>query len=137
MITTWRNNGLENLPFAAEGLIEIMRKRLGSSIAAAGRQRASFASNRESPKNCCKRLAVPFLHFLEHIVKRLPDVKHILAGVDLYPLPKSLLLQTCEAEADLATRMSEDMNAEGAVDCKPKLIKEVVVTNTTASTLDA
>ena len=136
MITAWRNNGLENLPFAAEGLIEIMRKRLGSSIAAAGRQRASFASNRESPKNCCKRLAVPFLHFLEYIVKRLPDVKHILAGVDLHLLSETLLLQTCEAEADLATRMSEDMNAKGAVDCKPKLIKNILFASTTACTLD-
>ena len=81
-------------------------------------------------------LAAPFPQLFEHFIKSLPDVNHILAAEDLYPLPIILPLQAMEAETDFTTRMFQDMNATGAIDCKPKLIEKVAITNTTASTLD-
>lgn len=90
----------------------------------------------KSPKNSCKRLTAPCLHLLEHFVKGLPDVKHIAAGIDVYLLPKNLLIQTCHAETDLATRMLQNVNAEWTVDGKPQLIKQVVITSSLACTFD-
>ena len=80
-------------------------------------------SDMKSPKNSCKSLTAPCLHLVEHFVKGIPVVEHILAGADVYILPRMLLLQACEAETDLATRMLQKMNAERAVDRKPQFIK--------------
>ena len=77
----------------------------------------------KSPKNSCKSLTAPCLHLLDHFVKRLPGINDILTAEDVHFFSTSFLPQTCEAETDLATRMLQKMNAERAVDCKPKFIK--------------
>ena len=79
----------------------------------------------KSPKNSCKRLTAPILHLVEHFVKGLPDVKHIAAGVNMQCLPRMLVSQACEDKTDLATRMFQNMNAKGAVDCKPQFVKNI------------
>ena len=90
----------------------------------------------KSPKNRCKRLTAPCLHLVEHLVKSSPDINHILAGVDIYPLPIILLLQASKAETDFATRMLQNVNVEWTVEGKPQLIKQVAITRTLACTLD-
>ena len=78
------------------------------------------------PKNRGQRLAAPInFRLFQHVVKRLLDVKH------MYGCRKPQVFSTWalhHAWVEVA-RIFQEVQAKGAVDGKPKLIKKIVFSN--------